>query len=53
MDSVCIYGFDSFRSLSDIKKIIELMELLKDTNENEDLDDCRFMAIEKILTGDK
>ena len=26
MDSVCIYGFDSFRSLSDIKRIIELME---------------------------
>lgn len=26
MDSVCIYGFDTFRSLSDINLIIELME---------------------------
>ena len=26
MDSVCICGFDEFRSLSDIKRIIELME---------------------------
>lgn len=30
MDSVCTYGFDSFRSLSDIERIIELMEIESD-----------------------
>ncbi|HEY7866782.1 MAG TPA: hypothetical protein VIC51_12355 [Psychromonas sp.] len=37
------------RSLSDIERIIELMELLKDITENEDLDDCRFLAVERVL----
>ncbi len=74
----CICMMD-LRSLSDIKRIIELMErvksgyeaysrielikqkynaenkqmkeLLKDIVENEDLDDCRFLAVEKALKG--
>lgn len=74
--SQCICMMD-LRSLSDIKRIIELMEqvktsyeaysriesvkqqynaenkqikeLLKDISENEDLDDCRFLAIDKVL----
>lgn len=33
MDSVCIYGFDTFRSLSDIKRIIELMEKVNDNSD--------------------
>ena len=68
------------RSLSDIKRIIELMErvksgyeayvriesikqkynaenkqlkdLLKDITNNEDLDDCRFLLVDKILKGE-
>ena len=39
----------NLRSLSDIKRIIELMELIKDINENEDLDDCRYLAAIKAL----
>jgi len=37
------------RSLSDIECIIELMELIKDINENEDLGDCYYLTALKIL----
>ena len=39
------------RSIPDIEEIIELRELLKDITNNEDLDDCRFIAVDRALNG--